>query len=298
LYRTPDRYFIEEAPMSILGRSIPATVALLLAAAAASGQPTVTLKANGTGSDRQAAVKDALADAVLQAAAMLVDSPTWVKEKANLKDRILPKATDVVKSHEVQKEEKAADGKVSVQVKAVVDKAALGARLKDAGIKVEAPATAGAAPSLAEKIVQFCKDRVGTTVGDGECGTLAQEALKAAGAAGLRKDDPAPGDYVWGEFVFLVELKGGKRVREPADGKAQPGDVIQYRDAMLPSTVNGRSALFLTPHHTAVVGEVKKSGELVVYEQNVGGTREVVRSTISPNGLRGGWIRVYRPVPK
>ena len=93
-------------------------------------------------------------------------------------------------------------------------------------------------------------------------------------------------------------MRDGKRVREPAKAAAQPGDVIQYRDAMLPSTVNGRSALFLTPHHTAIVGEVKKNGDLVVYEQNVGGTREVVRSTISPNGLRTGWLRVYRPVPK
>jgi hypothetical protein len=284
--------------MAILPRSIPTAVALLLLAGPAWAQSTVTLKANGVGADRPAAVKDALADAVLQAAAMLVDSPTWVKEKAKLKERIAPKATAVVKSHEVQREEKTADGKVSVQLRAVVDKVALAAKLKDAGIKVEAPAASAAAPGLAEKIVQFCKDRVGTSVGDGECGTLAQEALKAAGAAGLRKDDPGPGDYVWGEFVFLVEVKGGKRVREPADAKAEPGDVIQYRDVMLPSTVNGRSALFLTPHHTAVVGDVKKNGDLVVYEQNVGGTKEVVRSTISPNGLRSGWIRVYRPVPK
>jgi hypothetical protein len=256
----------------------------------------VTLKANGTGADRQAAVQEALADAVLQAAALLVDSPTWAKEKSKLKERVAPKATDVVKSHEVQKEDKA-DGKVSVQIRAVVDKAALAAKLKDAGVKVEAPATPAAA-TLGEKIVQFCKDRVGTTVGDGECGTLAQEALKSAGAAGLRKDDPGPGDYVWGEFVFLVEVKGGKRVREPVDAKAEPGDVIQYRDVMLPSTSKGRSALFLTPHHTAVVGEVKRNGDLVVYEQNVGGTKEVVRSTISPNSLRSGWMRVYRPVAK
>jgi hypothetical protein len=98
--------------------------------------------------------------------------------------------------------------------------------------------------------------------------------------------------------VFVVEVKDGKRVRDPAKAAAQPGDVIQYRDATLPSTFNGRSARFGTPHHTAVVGEVKRNGDLVVYEQNVGGTREVVRSTISPNGLRSGWLRVYRPVPK
>jgi|SRR5262245_2942317 len=259
---------------------------------------TVTLKANGVGVDRDAAIQDALRDAVLQAAATLVDSPTWMKERVKLKEQVVPKAVDSVKSHEMLKQERSSAGKVSVEVRAVVDKSALAAKLKDAGIKVEAVAKGPAEAGLGEKIVQFCKDRIGKSVGDGECGTLAQEALKAAGAAGLGRDNPGPGDFVWGELVFVLEFKDGKRVKDPAKATAQAGDVIQYRDATLPSTLNGRSALFLTPHHTAIVGEVKKSGDLVVYEQNVGGTNVVVRSTIGLNGLRSGWLRVYRPVPK
>lgn len=284
--------------MSNLLRSLPVFMLALGVTGPAPGQSTTTLKGNGVGTDRAAAVKDALNDALLQAAATLVDSPTWVKEKAKLKEQVVPRAVDAVKSHQVQKEEKTRDGKVSVEVRAVVDKTALAARLKDAGIKVEAAGDGAAGGGLGEKIVQFCKDRVGRAVGDGECGTLAQEALAAAGAKGLGKDHPGPGDYVWGELVFVVEVKDGKRVREPAKVTAQPGDVIQYRDVRLPSTHRGRSVEFLTPHHTAVVGEVKRNGDLVVYEQNVGGTREVVRSTISPNGLKTGWLRVYRPVPK
>jgi hypothetical protein len=279
-----------------------AVLALVLLAGTGRGQSTVTLRASGTGADRDAAVKQALADAVLQALATMLDADTLSKQKAMVEARVLPKSATLVKSHEVTKEEKAAAGKVSVQVKAVVDKTALAARLEEVGIagKGSAKAQPKADAHLGAKVVEFCKAKVGQTVGDGECGTLAQEALAYAGAAGVAvgKDNPGPGDYVWGELVFVLEVRDGKRVREPKDGTAKPGDIVQYRDAMLPSTFKGRGALFLTPHHTAIVAEVKRNGDLVVFEQNVGGTREVVKSTQTIGGLRQGWLRVYRPVPK
>jgi hypothetical protein len=285
-------------------RSVPALVAVVLVVGSTHGQSTATLRSAGTGVDRAAAVQEALTDAVLQAAATLVDGPTLAKHRTTMTSRVLPKAASLVKSHEVVKTGRTADGKVSVEVRAVVDKTALAARLTEAGVtKGDAvaktdPAAPVADPKLGEKVVEFCKAKLGQSVGDGECGTLAQQALAAAGAAGLGKDHPNPGDFVWGELVFVLEVKDGRRVRDPKGATAKPGDIIQYRDAMLPSTFKGRGALFLTPHHTAIVGEVKRNGDLVVFEQNVGGTREVVKSTQQINSLRQGWLRVYRPVPK
>src|SRR5262245_13304285 len=258
--------------------------------------PTLTVRGAGTGADQAAAVKDALGDAVLQVAAVVLDSPAFKKHRENITQKVLPKSADLVKSHEVLKSEKTADGKVSVRVRATVDRAAVIAKLTEAGVPVAGASKADAAAAeLGEKVVRFCKENLGQTVGDGECGTLAAKALEAAGATPFHqfKEDPAPGDFVWGELVFVVEFQGGKRKRDPVDAKAQPGDVVQYRDAVFRT---GSGGIFLAQHHTAVVGEVK-GNDLIVYQQNVG-KREVTKATLRPNELAGGWIRVYRPTTK
>jgi hypothetical protein len=262
-----------------------------------SPSPTLTVRGTGTGADQAAAIKDALGDAVLQVVAIVLDGPALKKHRATVTERVLPKSADLVKSHEVLKSEKTAEGKVSVRVRVTVDRAAIIAKLADAGVPVAGAARGDAASAdLGEKVVKFCKDNVGQTVGDGECGTLAAKALDAAGATPFHKfkEDPAPGDFVWGELVFVVEIKDGKRKRDPADAKAQPGDVIQYRDAMFRT---GSGGIFIAPHHTAVVGEVKSNGDLIVYQQNVG-KREVTKATLRPNELAGGWLRGYRPTTK
>jgi hypothetical protein len=258
--------------------------------------PTLTVRGAGTGADQAAAVKDALGDAVLQVAAVILDGPVFKKHRETITQKVLPKSADLVKSHEVLKSEKGADGKVSVRVRATVDRAAVIARLTDAGVPVAGASKADAAAAdLGEKVVKFCKENLGQTVGDGECGTLAAKALEAAGATPFHKfkEDPAPGDFVWGELVYVVEFQGGKRKRDPADAKAQPGDIVQYRDAVFRT---GSGGIFVAQHHTAVVGEVK-GNDLIVYQQNVG-KREVTKTTLRPNDLAGGWIRVYRPTAK
>jgi hypothetical protein len=282
--------------MSRLLRSAAAIVlAVVFAAPAFAESPTLTVRGAGSGVNQDAAVKDALADAVLQVVAVVLDGPTLTKHKSTVTERVLPKAADFVKTHEVLKSEKSTEGRVSVRVRATVDRAAVIAKLNDAGIPVAGGAAKGegASADLAEKVVKFCKDNLGQTVGDGECGTLAAKALETAGATPFHKfkETPGPGDFVWGDLVFVVELKDGKRRRDPPDAKAQPGDVVQYRDAMFRT---GSGGIFLAPHHTAVVVEVKSNGDMIIYQQNVG-KREVTKATLQPNALAGGWIRVYRP---
>jgi hypothetical protein len=269
-------------------------VLALAGSAFAEPAATLTARGSGTGADKAAAEQAALADALLQAASAIVDEAAFKKHQSTIAEKVVPKATAAVTKHEVIRTE-ALGGKTVVHVRATVDRAALVAKLTDAKVPV-----AGAAddPSAAvrEKVVKFVKEHKGEVVGDGECGTLAQAALKEAGAKQVDEFTPGPGpdDYAWGELVFTLEYAGGKRKREPADAKAKPGDVIQYRDAAFRK--GGGIAIF--PHHTAIVAEVKSNGDLVVYEQNNQGKKQVTVGTLSPGSLIGGWIRVYRPVAK
>ncbi len=254
---------------------------------------TLTVRGTGVGESEEAATKAALAKAVAGVIEIVVEAPARKKHQAVIDEKVLPKAADMIKSHEVLKKEKLASGKVSVQVRAVVDRAAVVAKLTEAGVIAKEDSAAG---ELAKKIVEFCKDNVGKTVGDGECGTLAVKAAEAAGAKPFSdyKENPGVQDFVWGELVFVVEIQGGKRKRDPADTKAKPGDVIQYRNASFRSG----GGIYLFAHHTAVVAEVKSSGELIVYEQNMQGKRYVTKGRLQPNNLASGWIRIYRPAAK
>lgn len=150
-------------------------------------------------------------------------------------------------------------------------------------------------PTLGDKVVEFCKARKGKPVGDGECAALATEALRAAGAAGRGPDDPDPGDYTWGKLVFTYEA-GRKPVGKLADVK--PGAVIQFRDASWVTREGNRISSASAPHHTGVVTAVDRDrGVLRYLHQNHNGRRFVVDGVLPLRDLRGGWVRVYEPVP-
>jgi hypothetical protein len=268
---------------------------VLVAPAAAEPAPTLTVRGTGTGADARAAEKAAVADAIVQAAAAVVEESAFKKHEATIREKVAPAVTP--KSYDVLKTDALSNGKAIAYVRAVVERAPLVAKLAEAKVPVSG-VTDKDDPSAAvrEKVVKFCKEHKGETVGDGECGTLAQAAIREAGGKPVNEftEGPGPGDYAWGELVFAIEFRDGKRKKEPADAKAKPGDVIQYRDAAFRK--GGGIALF--PHHTAIVAEVKSNGELVVYEQNNLGKKEVTQGTLSLAGMAGGWIRVYRPEAK
>lgn len=151
-------------------------------------------------------------------------------------------------------------------------------------------------PELNAKVVAFAKEHIGKKVGDGECTTLALQALGAAGAK-KRPKNPGDGNYVWGRTV--------ESFRE-----ALPGDIVQFRDV----TFQGKR--FVTRrswvtwkleygHHTAIVAEVRERGRVVVLlHQNVGAAdddpetkRVVSETTVRPGSLqKGGKLWIYRPV--
>jgi hypothetical protein len=158
-------------------------------------------------------------------------------------------------------------------------------------VAVPAARAAGDARALGDKVVRFCRAHLGKKVDTGQCSELAWDALKAAGAVPrLYPDYPNKGDYVWGKQVYF--LQGGRKGPTGSGNLRQvrPGCVIQFHQTKGPG--------WNCAHHTAVVASIDyRSGTLWVYEQNVGGKKNVVEDQANLDDLKAGWIRIYRPVP-
>lgn len=158
------------------------------------------------------------------------------------------------------------------------------------------------ADALAAKVLTFARKNIGKQVGDGECAALAVEALKEAGAqsVGAFKDSPNPGDYVWGQLVYGLEMTPSLRTEStPIGTTVKPGDIIQFRDAKFAGRTPGGTYSSTAPHHTAVIVSVTRDGKTFeVLQQNVNGKKTVGLATIRVNDLKEGWVKVYRPQPK
>ena len=143
---------------------------------------------------------------------------------------------------------------------------------------------------LGNAVAQFAQNRLGQKEGNGECWTLAERALKGAGAQTSTKIMGTIGiddDYVWGDPVTLATL--------------ERGDIIQFRNySFTASDGSGEDR----PHHTAIAATAATGGAVQVYEQNVGKVhpKKVKRNTLyfDPNAAGvtvTGTVWFYRPRP-
>lgn len=119
-------------------------------------------------------------------------------------------------------------------------------------------------------IVEYCRRNNGRKVGDGECWTLANEAFKATG-----KRRPGADNRVW-----------GSEVNYKSEG-VRPGDIVEFQSALFPGYITGFK-------HTAIVGE-GGTGDIVIAEQNMMGSRNVAFRSINLNSKVRGKVTVYRP---
>jgi len=146
---------------------------------------------------------------------------------------------------------------------------------------------------LGEGIVAFARSRLGQKVGDGECTSLAVQALRHCHA---QRPDPVRGD--WGDEV--------KALRD-----IQPGDILQFENAVFVKQQVRDDGAILTqttsyPHHTAIVARVRKRGPrpvLVILHQNAGvaggdpkAQKVVTEWTLEMATKRGGTVTAFRPV--
>ncbi len=157
--------------------------------------------------------------------------------------------------------------------------------------------------SIADLIVGYARRNRGSRVGNGQCFTLVDRALRGADAktASDFGTISADADYVWGTSVTLADLR--------------PGDVIQFRDYTYERVdVTTDSSGTTTderaedrPHHTAIVETVDGNGAVTVLEQNAPEGSAVRRSQLyfsnssTTHGNRttritvGGTFWFYRP---
>ena len=152
-------------------------------------------------------------------------------------------------------------------------------------------------PPLNQKVLEFTRERIGKKVDDGQCISLAVEALRFAGAKRY-PFDPS-GDYVWGRPIASFK-------------EALPGDILQFRNAVFQGKrwITKRrwvSWHYEYPHHTAIVSDVREGGRVVaMLHQNVGAhddddaTKQVVQeASIRPESLQpGGSVAIFRPVAR
>jgi hypothetical protein len=129
-------------------------------------------------------------------------------------------------------------------------------------------------PALNQQILDFAIKHIGTEVGNGECWTLADDAMRSANAT-------HPAIYVWGRPLGTND-------------RVFPGDIIQFTTVRLQ---NGTWWEILgDPNHTAIVREVKSTGVYVILHQNYGKPGKVVSElTINLNTKTAGEFVVYRP---
>lgn len=129
-------------------------------------------------------------------------------------------------------------------------------------------------PKLNLQVVEFVRQRVGEMIGNGECSTAADEALKAGHAKQF-------GIYHWG--------------RQLGEHEAWlPGDIIQLEAAKF--TDNSGQAYMGFSHHTAIVEETVGPQVVRVLHQNFGKAGKTIsRATMNFDDFRSGSVVFYRP---
>jgi hypothetical protein len=136
--------------------------------------------------------------------------------------------------------------------------------------------------SLNQQVLDFARGKLGQQVGDGQCQTLVNAALDAAGA-----QRPGQGQEI-DHFGTVVDLNAVKA-----------GDVLQFENVNFKHT-NADGSWFTNnfPHHTAIVEAVSGS-RLTLLHQNLNGDLRVQETTIDLNDrLSGGSITAFQPVAR
>lgn len=174
------------------------------------------------------------------------------------------------------------------------------------GLDAKSGSAKEATASIPDRIIAYAHRQRGDRVGDGQCYTFADRALRQADAKSARDYGTITpdADYVWGTSVALANL--------------QPGDVIQFRNYSYDrETVIEREDEKVTrtdsqdrEHHTAIVQSVDGNGAVTVWEQNAPDGSPVTRTQLfftsgtTTHGNERTTIRVkgsfwfYRPVAR
>ena len=125
-------------------------------------------------------------------------------------------------------------------------------------------------------VIRYAQGKLGKQDGNGECWTLVDNALRAAGA-----DTSRDSKYDFGNRVSLRALRRG--------------DLLQFEGVTFEHhNANGSWYSNSYPHHSAIVESIK-GRTITILNQNVNGNRTVQRSTINLDDQKGGTITAFEP---
>ncbi|KAK9477702.1 hypothetical protein V1514DRAFT_333196 [Lipomyces japonicus] len=151
-----------------------------------------------------------------------------------------------------------------------------------------------ASSAFGENVAKFAEANYGRQVGDGECWSLANEALANAGA--LKSVGLIHGVSIW-------EVNSGRVIRGQKN-VLRRGDVLQFKSAKFREINLAGVAEVKTvgaPDHTSVIVAIEGVGAqelqigLVVLEQNVNHVRTVQQGRLDFQYLQEGSVIAYRP---
>jgi hypothetical protein len=140
---------------------------------------------------------------------------------------------------------------------------------------------------------------MGSQVGNGECWTLAHDALVAvAEKCSFRGQDPcmASQGLIHGYLIYSYIPSPSKpepqgKVR---DAGVARGDIIQLLKAHFKYA--GGEAWAGDPDHTAVITGVEPNGVVRVVQQNVAGKKRVESGKYDMSQMVSGEVRIFRAV--
>ena len=132
-------------------------------------------------------------------------------------------------------------------------------------------------PKLNKEIIAYVNTKINKKVGNGQCWTLAAEALNLVNA----KWD---GKYIFGKEVFYNKEC------------IYPGDIIQFEGVTVKYKENNSYITEKMQHHTAIIYEVKGEGDFILANQNTGNSKKVVLTPLEIKNITRGKYKIYRPV--
>jgi hypothetical protein len=140
-----------------------------------------------------------------------------------------------------------------------------------------------------ENVARWAEAKMNQQVGDGECWTLAKQAIEQ-GTQGAAMSSIG---YIHGDLIYQQIATQRGLVRE----EIRRGDIMQFTEAKFESrSPAGMSyASAGNPGHTSVVSGV--SGNVIyVVHQNSGGVKRVQQGTYTLEDMVAGEVKVYRVV--
>jgi hypothetical protein len=154
-------------------------------------------------------------------------------------------------------------------------------------------------------IVKFCQVNMGRQVGNGECWTLAHDALEHVQTVTMPKVMVSNGT-IHGQCIYQ---RDGATTLSGDLEMVRLGDIVQYLECKFERRQNGRvvySSSAGAPDHTSYFPEIdrayssvvtgRRGGMVDILHQNVGGVRKVQKGELIVDELISGKIWIYRPV--